>query len=94
MRLWKCHIDNFGKFTDFTVDFAENPCVFKEPNGWGKSTLAAFVKVMFYGFANEKKRGDTLERQRLRYKPWQGGSYGGELEFEAGGKRYLLNRTF
>lgn len=94
MRLWKCHIDNFGKFTDFTVDFADNPCVFKEPNGWGKSTLAAFVKVMFYGFANEKKRGDTLERERLRYKPWQGGSYGGELEFEAGGKRYLLNRTF
>lgn len=94
MRLWKCHIDNFGKFTDFTVDFAENPCVFKEPNGWGKSTLAAFVKVMFYGFANEKKRGDTLERERLRYKPWQGGCYGGELEFDAGGKRYLLNRTF
>ena len=94
MRLWKCHIDNFGKLSDFTVDFAGNPCVFKEPNGWGKSTLAAFVKVMFYGFANEKKRGDTLERERLRYRPWQGGSYGGELEFEAGGKRYLLNRTF
>lgn len=94
MRLLRCHIDNFGKFQDYEVDFAENPRVFKEPNGWGKSTLAAFVKVMFYGFANEKKRGDALERERYRYKPWQGGIYGGELEFEAGGKRYLLNRTF
>ncbi|MCM1112955.1 MAG: AAA family ATPase [Muribaculum sp.] len=94
MRLVRCHIDNFGKFSDYEVDFTGNPCVFREPNGWGKSTLAAFIKVMFYGFANEKKRGDALERERMRYKPWQGGSYGGELEFEAGGKRYLLNRTF
>lgn len=94
MRLLQCHIEHFGKFSDYTVDFAENPCVFKEPNGWGKSTLAAFIKVMFYGFANEKKRGDVLERERVRYRPWQGGVCGGELYFEANGKKYLLNRTF
>lgn len=94
MKLLRCHIENFGKLTDYTVDFTENPQVFYAPNGWGKSTLAAFIKVMFYGFANEKKRGDTLERERLRYKPWQGGVYGGELEFEAEGKRYVMNRTF
>ena len=94
MRLLRCHIENFGKFSDYTVDFGENPCVFNESNGWGKSTIAAFIKVMFYGFANEKKRGDVLERERVRYKPWQGGVYGGELAFEAGGKRYLMNRTF
>ncbi len=94
MRLISCHIDNFGKLQDYSVDFTENPMVFLKPNGWGKSTLAAFVKVMFYGFANEKKRGDALERERLRYKPWQGGVCGGELEFEAGGRRYRLNRTF
>ena len=94
MRLLRCHIENFGKFSYYTVDFATNPCVFNEPNGWGKSTIAAFIKVMFYGFANEKKRGDALERERVRYKPWQGGVYGGEITFEAGGKRYLMNRTF
>lgn len=94
MRLLYCHIDNFGKLHEYTVKFADNPTVLLKPNGWGKSTLAAFVKVMFYGFANEKKRGDALERERLRYKPWQGGAYGGELEFEVGGQRYRLNRTF
>lgn len=94
MRLLRCHIDNFGKFSDYTVDFIRNPFVFNEQNGWGKSTLATFIKVMFYGFANEKKRGDALERERTRYKPWQGGSYGGEIEFETKGKRYILNRTF
>ncbi len=94
MRLLRCHIDNFGKLTDFTVDFTENPQVFYEPNGWGKSTLAAFIKVMFYGFAGESKRGATLEKERVRYKPWQGGAYGGEILFEAGGRKYLMNRTF
>lgn len=94
MKLLRCHIDNFGKLEDYTVDFTENPQVFYEPNGWGKSTLAAFIKVMFYGFANEGKRGATLEKERVRYKPWQGGVYGGEILFEAGGKQYLLNRTF
>ena len=94
MKLLRCHIDNFGKLTDYTVDFTENPQVFYEPNGWGKSTLAAFIKVMFYGFANESKRGATLEKERVRYKPWQGGVYGGEIMFEAGGKTYLMNRTF
>ncbi len=94
MKLLRCHIDNFGKFEDYTVDFTQNPQVFYEPNGWGKSTLAAFIKVMFYGFANEGKRGATLEKERVRYKPWQGGVYGGEILFEAGGKQYLLNRTF
>lgn len=94
MKLLRCHIDNFGKLTDYTVDFTENPQVFYEPNGWGKSTLAAFIKVMFYGFANESKRGATLEKERVRYKPWQGGVYGGEIIFEAGGRKYLMNRTF
>lgn len=94
MRLLRCHIDNFGKFSDYTVDFIRNPFIFNEQNGWGKSTLATFIKVMFYGFANEKKRGDALERERTRFKPWQGGSYGGEIEFETKGKRYILNRTF
>lgn len=94
MKLLRCHIDNFGKLEDYTVNFTENPQVFYEPNGWGKSTLAAFIKVMFYGFANEGKRGATLEKERVRYKPWQGGVYGGEILFEVGGKQYLLNRTF
>ncbi len=94
MKLLRCHIDNYGKLEDYTVDFTKNPQVFYEPNGWGKSTLAAFIKVMFYGFANEGKRGATLEKERVRYKPWQGGVYGGEILFEAGGKQYLLNRTF
>ncbi|MBQ7971947.1 MAG: AAA family ATPase [Lachnospiraceae bacterium] len=93
MKLIQCHIENFGKISQQTFDFTPGLNVFCQENGWGKSTLAAFIKTMFYGFENDKKR-DLLENERKRYKPWQGGVYGGNISFEANGKEYLLIRTF
>lgn len=95
MRLISCHIENFGKLTDRTV-FFDNPDGMKiicENNGWGKSTLATFVKVMFFGFDNDGRRNE-IENERQHYRPWQGGVYGGQLTFEADGKTYIISRTF
>lgn len=93
MFIRKCYIENFGKISDkeFVFDIGKN--VICEENGWGKSTLAAFIRVMFFGFENEGKR-DSFEKERLRYKPWQGGVYGGKIEFNVRGKEYILFRTF
>ena len=93
MRLVNCYIENFGILRDQSIEFHEGCNIICHENGWGKSTLAAFIKVMLYGFAEEKSR-DELKNERKRYKPWQGGVYGGRLEFEAGGERYVLTRTF
>ena len=94
MRIIRCHVENFGKLSDFSMDFSdkEKNVIFRE-NGWGKSTLAAFIKVMFYGFDNEGKR-DDYENERKRFKPWQGGVYGGQIVFEAGGREYEASRVF
>lgn len=93
MKLIKCHIENFGKLSDFTYDFTDGCNTVCEENGWGKSTLAAFLRVMLFGFRNEGKR-DPLENERKRYSPWQKGVYGGELQFESEGKQYSVRRTF
>lgn len=95
MRLISCHIENFGKLTDQTISF-EDPSgitMLLEENGWGKSTLAVFIKVMFFDFDNDGKRND-LENERKHYKPWQGGTYGGQVTFETNGKTYILSRVF
>ena len=92
MKIIRCHIENFGKFSDFTKEFDDKNVICEE-NGWGKSTLAAFIKVMLYGFDNDSKR-DEYENERKRFKPWQGGVYGGQLVFEAGGKVYEASRVF
>lgn len=93
MRLISCHIENFGKISDYDLHFDKGYNVICKRNGWGKSTLTAFLRVMLYGFVNESKRSE-LENERKRYKPWQGGVYGGSLVFEAGGKTYRCYRIF
>ncbi|MCM1047813.1 MAG: AAA family ATPase [Clostridiales bacterium] len=95
MRLISCHIENFGKLSDFTLSFDSDNGVnlICENNGWGKSTLATFIKVMFYGFDNEGRRSE-VENERQHYRPWQGGVYGGQLTFAAGGRTYIMSRTF
>lgn len=93
MKLLSCHVENFGKLSDFTVNFSEGINVINESNAWGKSTLAAFLKAMFYGL-DAKKDPKAFEKERNLYRPWQGGSFGGELDFEVGGKCYRISRSF
>ena len=93
MKLLGCHIDNFGAFSDYDLTFNDGLNVIMQANGWGKTTLAAFVKAMLYGFEGKRVR-DLTQNERLRYKPWQGGKYGGSLDFEAGGEEYRVIRTF
>jgi DNA repair exonuclease SbcCD ATPase subunit len=93
MKLLACHIDNFGKLSDVTLQFYDGLNVINEANGWGKSTFAAFLKAMFYGLDTKKNVGD-FEKERVMYRPWQGGAFGGEVEFEVDGKCYRVSRTF
>lgn len=93
MRLIRCHIENFGGLSDVSLEFRQGCHIICEKNGWGKSTLAAFIRVMLFGFSEEKSR-DELKNERKRFRPWQGGIYGGQLEFETGGKVYCISRTF
>lgn len=93
MRMIRCHIENFGKLHDYTIDFSEGANLICEENGWGKSTLAAFIRAMFYGLEGERKRS-IEENERKRYTPWQGGVFGGQLTFEVKGKEYTVTRTF
>ncbi|MCR4792879.1 MAG: AAA family ATPase [Lachnospiraceae bacterium] len=93
MRLVSCHVENFGKLSGVDKDFSDGLNCFREDNGCGKSTLASFIKVMFYGFTGEKSRSE-IDNERKFFKPWQGGTYGGNLTFEKDGVKYCIYRTF
>ncbi|MCR5344945.1 MAG: AAA family ATPase [Lachnospiraceae bacterium] len=92
MRLISVRIENFGKLSNFDLEFNGGKNVILHDNGYGKTTLADFIKVMFYGFDNDGRKGGVKEREK--YKPWQGGVYGGTIRFEVSGKTYILRRTF
>ncbi|MDD4276121.1 MAG: hypothetical protein PHO33_03990, partial [Clostridia bacterium] len=93
MKLIKCYIENFGKLQGYTYSFNGNLNVIKQENGWRKSTLAYFIKEMFYGMPASRVQ-DLDENDRKKFMPWQSGSYGGNLEFEISGKKYKIERFF
>lgn len=93
MNIIKCHIENFGKLQNFNYEFSEGLNIINEKNGWGKSTFATFIKAMFFGFDSSNKRAIS-ENERKKYYPWQGGKFGGNLEFEIDGKIYEIERFF
>ena len=93
MKLLSIKVQNFGTLQNFSAEFSSGLNTIKEENGFGKSTLAAFIKAMFYSFSG--KNTQSLEtNERKKYSPWQKGAFGGSLDFETGGKKYRIERFF
>ena len=93
MKLIRLHIENFGKLQNFDYSFNKGLNILLEENGWGKSTLAAFIKAMLYGMP-VSSRQSLDENERKKYMPWQGGAYGGSLEFSTVTGKYRIERFF
>ncbi len=81
MKLIKCHVEGFGTLSGFDQTFGDGITVISEENGFGKTTLAVFIKTMLYGMPDTKSK-DITKNDRVKYLPWQGGAFGGYLIFE------------
>lgn len=93
MRLLSCYITGFGTFNNRSFDLSKDIVLFKEENGWGKTTLADFIKCMFYGLDGGRNKA-VENNERMRYQPWSGGAFGGSLVFSVQGNTYRVERTF
>lgn len=93
MKLIRMHIDRFGGLDDFDYQFDSGLNLILEENGWGKTTMAAFIKAMFYGLESRRQKTQSYS-ERARFAPWSGGKFGGSLDFEAGGRRLRILRQF
>jgi uncharacterized protein YhaN len=93
MKIKSIHIENFGKLSDETIAFDDSLTSYMHENGWGKTTLAVFIKAIFYGMADKNPRSKEFS-EREKYQPWGGGTYGGSITFVYNGKEYKVTRTF
>ncbi len=91
MIIEKIHIDNFGKLSNVDMTFSDGLNQIIGENGWGKTTLSTFIKVMFFGMPASR---DKLKAERKKYFPWQGGIFGGFIEFATKEGRFRLTRSF
>lgn len=94
MKLIDLTISAFGTLRDYHIDFEDGITVKFEQNGFGKTTLAAFIKSMFYSFPTARKTSSADSSERAKYYPFGGGNYGGRLTFEVGGRQYRIIRSF
>lgn len=90
MKLISLKVENFGKLSNLSLSFESGLNEFFEENGWGKSTLSAFIRSMFYGLEGDRK----VDSERKRFAPWQGGAFGGSLVFSVDNREYVVTRLF
>ena len=91
MIIHRIHIKSFGSIDDTTMDFSDSINVIEGQNESGKSTIAAFIKYMLYGFAGEDG-GDSLSEREKRVS-WKTGRAEGSMTVTAKGKQYLISRS-
>lgn len=94
MYLTEVYVENFGVLSDYRYEPQRGFNYICGDNGTGKSTLAEFIKAMFYGMPQTRTRKQLDDALRKKYMPWNGGKCGGYICFEAKGKSYRLSRYF
>lgn len=87
----KIEIVSFGKLKNVVITPSEHINIISAPNESGKTTLAAFLKYIFYGFCGTKKQA-VSENEKLRYMPWDGSPAKGAVVVCTGGKHYRVER--
>ena len=91
MIIEKIYIKSFGMITDMTLEFSDSINVIEGQNEAGKSTIAAFIKYMLYGFDNNEDKESLTERNKRIN--WATGNVQGAMYVRVKDKRYLINRS-
>ncbi len=94
MIINKIKIDGFGAFSDRSIEFKRGFNLVYGENEGGKSTLMAFIKMMFYSKCGNEKSSDLLKNTRRRYIPWSGAAMSGEIGFECDGHPFSVRKNF
>lgn len=92
MKIVSLSVDDFGKLKNVNLDFCDGVNVINNINGFGKTTMAGFIRAMLYGLNYTKTKGVS---DVTRFSPWDGsGKFGGNIVVEHDGETYRIERHF
>lgn len=84
-------IESFGKLNKLELCFHDSFNIIEGENESGKSTVAAFIKYMLYGFSG--RASDTTLSDKQRYISWRTSSAEGSMTVRTdSGERYRIMR--
>lgn len=92
MKIKSICISSFGGLKDKHLDFSDGLNIIYGDNENGKSTVMAFIKMMFYG--TERSSAQLSKNLRKKYAPWDGSPMAGSVDFELENKNYRIEREF
>lgn len=92
MKIVSLNIVAFGKLKNINLQFKDGLNVLQNSNGFGKTTLASFIRAMLYGFTYRQVNGI---KDVSRYAPWGSTQkFGGSMMVEHDGVTYRIERFF
>ncbi len=92
MQIKHIQINGFGSLKDVNFVLKKGLNLVIGENESGKSTLAEFMKAIFYGVDSHKNGKEYSDMEKL--KPWGNETFSGKLEYEFQEKQYTIYRDF
>ncbi len=91
MVIERIEIKNFGQLSNMALEFSDKINVIEGQNEAGKSTIAAFIKYMLYGFGASENSDSVGERgKRIN---WDSGIAEGSMDIAVNDKKYRITRS-
>ncbi len=88
MRIIRLNVAEFGCLKDKSFEFGDGLNIINGDNSSGKSTVALFIKFMFYGLPRRSSKSYDRERSLS----FSGHRAEGSMELERDGRRYRVER--
>lgn len=83
---------HFGNMNGQKIDFTDRLCCRVLPNGWGKTTVCAFIRVMLYGLNTARRDTASALSDKTRYYPQDGKPMSGRMTVEFTGRPVTIVR--
>ena len=90
MVIESIHINRFGMLRNLDLEFSKGFHIVEGPNESGKSTLAAFIRFMLYGFS--ARGGENGLSERRKRVSWEGGRADGYMIVSTEKGRFRIER--
>lgn len=91
MVIRRIHIASFGPLVDFDCELYSGMNIIRGDNESGKTSLAMFIKFIFYGLSGRSVDGVPSERKK--YVNWDTGYAEGFVIVTVGDKEYRIERS-
>ncbi len=91
MKILRLRADGFGPLRGEWTFSPDRLNLVVDDNERGKSSLLAAIAAALYGLDADRRTHRVLTPQE-RWRPWDGGAYRVELEFEAKDQRWMISR--